>query len=756
MKTFSRCLLALALFPLAAGAEDFKLSEEKTSQRIAEEDLQWMGYSVTVIEAEEWNETPRWNLSDLEGMAPGLIVDPMSSTPMGAAISVRGVSSDRSSAAFFPAVAVKVDDVYIGTHASQNQVLFDFDRVEVRRNPQGDFEGAPAMGGAIAVYRNQPTQELTARTMVTVGDYDLQRVGGVANIPWGEKFAARIAATIENGGDFITNISPDPAATERSENNVERFIGRAAFRWQQNDDLSVRYTADVTRDTSDVPARANISTSSNLVCDRSEAFPNCAIDEEARLPETGDFLTTTQNFSNVRRYDVDQHAFHIDYRWRNLSFSSITAWRDSTEFSAFDNDGTYDNSYSSIRAQDYDQFTQEFSVQGSYSEDLDYSAGIFILENDYQLASEDFFVLPLLDNAGRIISVTPDASRKISASQDASLISFFLQGDYDASAQWNLDAGIRWTSVDRSFSQTVSRPAAGGTPLPAIISGKANSAEAIGSVGATYRVDDEAIVYIRYSRGFRPVAFNDQANSIDGARPLGEESTDGFEVGLKTEWFDDRLRLNYVGYQNTWRDKIESYGARVPSGRVESILANTAKVEIRGHELELEAVPIPQLRLRASLSHVNADYQEYEIPDLAGGTDPVILADLVPARSPADMFGFSGLYTMPYGEAMVRIFASYRFTREYNSNPSVPAARINHFSMLDLSVDYEWRDWTFRLFSRNLNGKRYFTNVSQPVDAELASLAPTFTGIVPIATTADFNEPEFTGLQIIYVPPIGR
>ena len=752
-----RLILALTALPLTAFADDFALSAEQSTHRGKPEPLQWTPHSITVIEAAEWNETVRWDVEDLEGLAPGLIVDPMSGTPQGAAISIRGIASRETNSSFFPAVAVKVDDVYIGTHASQNQVLFDFDRVEIKRGPQGAFEGAPAIGGAIAVVRRQPSQELTAHTELELGDYDRKRFAAVGNLPYGDRFAARVSMIWEDGGDFIENTSPDPAAAAgRSENDVEQVSTRATFQWKHSEDLTLRYTADITRDNSVVPARANISTSDDLVCDPSEATPNCAFDTGARVPEAG-FLSTTQDFSNRRQYDVTQHAFHIAFRWQDLDIKSVTAWRDTEEFSAFDYDGTFDRFYSGIASQDYSQFTQEVTASGIWSERINYTAGLFYLSSDVARSGEEFFILPQLDNAGRIIRVTPTASRTVDLREDTDLISFFAHANYEANDQWILDAGIRWTSVDKQYSNTVSRlVATTPAPLPAILTGDASSAAAVGTVGATYRVDDEASIYIRYSRDFRPVAFNESPNSADGARPLGEESVDGFEVGLKSEWYDDRLRLNYVGYQNKWRNKVERYTARVSTGRVESILANTSRVEVRGHELEIEAVPLSNLLLRASIAHQNADYDNYAIPDLAGGPDPIDLADLNPIMAPSDIYQFSALYTYPFKDALLKFYASYRATFEYTSEPQVPAARINQFSMLDLSVDYVWRDWTIRLFSRNLNDKRYLSNVNRPVDAELASLATTFDAAAPIVTTADFNEPEYTGIRIIYVPPIGR
>ncbi|MCB1691769.1 MAG: TonB-dependent receptor plug domain-containing protein, partial [Pseudomonadales bacterium] len=155
----------------AFAAETALPSGKTTSVRGADELLQWTPESVTVLSGEEAQESGAWTLSDLEGIVPGLLIDTMAGMPEGAMISLRGIGSNEAGYGFFPAVAVSVDGVYSGSHASQDPLLFDAERIEVARGSQGVYSGPPALAGTIDIYRTRPTGKLSAKTRLTLADY---------------------------------------------------------------------------------------------------------------------------------------------------------------------------------------------------------------------------------------------------------------------------------------------------------------------------------------------------------------------------------------------------------------------------------------------------------------------------------------------------------------------------------------------------------------------------------------------------------
>lgn len=205
MKRSYALLLSILLASHALAEKQYELEEETTIIRGEQEMLQWTPHAVTVIKDEEIDVTYRHDLEDLQGFAPGLIVVSLSGTPQGAAISIRGVdTSDVKNGIFELGVAVKVDGVYVGTHASQMQVLFDFEQVEVARGPQGTLEGAPNMGGTIHLKRRKPTGSFDVDLRTSFGENNSKKVDVAINFPITKSIAGKVTHSAKrNGGDYI-------------------------------------------------------------------------------------------------------------------------------------------------------------------------------------------------------------------------------------------------------------------------------------------------------------------------------------------------------------------------------------------------------------------------------------------------------------------------------------------------------------------------------------------------------------------------
>ena len=740
--------MVLASSVPAAAQEFFRLSEPTTVIRHQSEPLQWTPESVTVLTAGQLNETYRGDLEDLEAVVPGLLIDSLAGTPRGAAISMRGVGSAETGKGFFPAVAVTVDGVYIGTPASQNQLLFDVDRVEVARGPQPIWASAPAPGGAIDLYRTLPTGRLSAKTRATFGAFDRKRFDTVINFPVLSNLAGKFTFNWRRGGEgVVKNIN-----TGRRENEEQLGAGSLSLLWHSHL-ADVQYTYDRNSDKSTVPALLNLSTSGDLVCMNSVAQANCSVDGQGRVPETGSYRLTSQGYSNERTFKATQHTLHVDFGLAPLKIKSITALRKTDETSAQDLDGTSADFYSSTNRQHYRQFSQEIDVANEPAADFSWVAGTYLLNADYALSQADLYVLKAISDNGSILPVAADAERNVDAHQTIRLRSLFAHATRRLDAQWIADIGVRSTAVSTHFHDTVSQPnpASGAFVVPPVILGATHkSGELSGSAGLSYKVDDNDMIYMRYSHAFRPGGFDDSVNSVDAASPFGDEHVDSYELGLKSRWFNDAMRFEYVIYRQDYKSKLERYTARLASGRVESLLRNVSYVRTFGHEIEIEAVVLDNLLLRASLNHTNSDYIDYRIPDFTGAASFVDLQDLVPAMTPPDQYHLSLLYRLPYSQGRFTLYAGYRFTTSYWSNPHIPAGQVSTFTIMDLSVDYDWRNWKVRLFSQNINDRRYLTNAQQTRESQVASLDPTTTIDQGLMTTTGYSRPRFNGIEVIY------
>jgi iron complex outermembrane receptor protein len=168
------CASTVLCAPIVSAAESIEstpipLKTQTTEACFILEDLQWSATSVTVFDQAEIESTYRRRLEDLEGY---LLSQSIRGSPQGAAISLRGIHSSNSSNGFEPAVTVSIDGVYVGTHAGQYQTLFDYDRIEIARSPQGTFTAAPAEGGSINMVRTKPTGELGLKTRISAEEFN--------------------------------------------------------------------------------------------------------------------------------------------------------------------------------------------------------------------------------------------------------------------------------------------------------------------------------------------------------------------------------------------------------------------------------------------------------------------------------------------------------------------------------------------------------------------------------------------------------
>ena len=756
-RSFSLFIVLACMVTPALAAEPYQLSDQTTDVRLKEESLQWTPESVTVIDQEVIESTFRRTLSDLQGYVPGLVIDPISSTPQGAAIGLRGIHSNNASKGFEPAVALTIDGVYVGTHSAQNPVLFDFEQIEIARGPQGTFLGSPAEAGAIHLRRTRPTGELEVKTRLSIGSDEGSAFDAVVNFPIADGFAGKLSGYFIQKDDSQIN---NPT-NGRAENTIDKSQFSVSLLWNQRDDLSVQYTYDVESDDSDTPALLNHSRSDDLNCTPNPATPNvttnCASTTGRRVPESGSRNITLQNFSNDRSFEGDYHTLRIDAEFMDHTITSITGFRSTEENFSQDWDATSADTYSSIVDQDYDQFSTELRIAGA-TEDMNYVLGAYYLNTEYDLNRTDLYVLDLLNNIGRVLpALIPGENRVINSNQDAIYASLFGHIEYTWDDQWRLDAGLRLGSVDKDFKHRIAGNNATQPLLfpntDILVDGDRDWEKTSGNAGFSYKVDDSAMVYGRYAVDHTPGGFNDNANSSDSAGPYTSSSTQTIEIGMKSDWLDDTLRLNMAFYNSYQDDKVELIANRVANGNIEASYANASEIKVRGFDLEFEYVPFDNLFFRGAWGHMSSDYDRFTVPDLTSPGDQVEL-QLEPHRAPSNSFYLSGEYVFPYWEGEFTFFADYQYMTDYRSNPRHVLGNVRSHTIWNVSLQYNWRQYQLRLFSQNLNDKRHIVNVDQQFDAEFTSLLSTFTSTQGIATVADVNQPRYTGIEFVWIPAL--
>jgi iron complex outermembrane receptor protein len=758
MGRIPRCLplafsAGISLPNLSFAESEAPLEFQPSHSTFTVQDAQWVPGSVTVITQDEIEATFRRTLEDLEGYVPGLVIDPISGAPQGAAIGLRGIHSNNPSLGFEPAVAVTVDGVYVGTHDAQNQHLFDFETVEVARGPQGMFTAAPAEGGAIHIRRTKPTGELGVKTRLSAGDFNGNNVDAVINFPLLEDLAAKVTIAHQNrdGADLKNRV------VDRREYGIDRVTYGLSLLWQASNNWSAQYSIELDRDDSETPGLLNLSQPNDLICVPDPSDPdtlaNCASNQDLRLPESGNQQRFLQNFSSDREFEADTQIVTLNGQAFGHEIESVTGFRRTKTTSNQDLDGTSVDRLSITEDRDYDQVSTELTARGKYSDNLSYSIGFSYLNSEYDLFRRSFFVLDTLATAELVNGLDANQARVVESEQTSKTLSVFGHGVYRWDDQWTFDFGLRSLVIEKDFDQTVFGLARGGVAAADLeLTGNKEFEEVAGTVGFSYKVDDLAMVYGRFSADHTPGGFNDLAINLNSAANYDTSTTKGVELGLKSHWLDDQLRLNFAFYNNYQDDKVEYVPRRFDNTTIGFVYDNVGEVEVRGFDLEFEYAPLDNLYIRGSWGHMNSDYVRYEVQDLTLNPSPILDEVRDPLRAPANIVFLSGKYAIPYRSGFVNIYLGYTYFDEYRSDLEIPVGLVRTFSTWDASIEYQWQDYTVRLFSQNINDKRFIMNAQRTFDAQYVFLPQTATGVQGIATVADVNRPRYTGIEVVWQP----
>jgi len=747
-----RILTALAItcigMQVFAQDEHATVPESQTRIRFEDESVQWIPHSVSVLTKSELESTYRRDLEHIESMVPGLIIDRMNRTPRGAAIAIRGVGSSGPSKAFDPAVAVNIDGVYVGTHTNRLQVLFDFETIEVVRSPH-IFEANPNVGGSINLERTRPTGELDIDVRASAGIDKRREMDAVLNFPIVDSLNAKIGLFWKDrGGDYMKN---DYAP--RDENTEDYYLFSTMLAWDFRDLFKLTYTFDTEESEETSPALLNISAPTDLLCSTTadDTFPNCR--RGVGNPELDSLRRTAQNYSNNAGFEADHHTLKVEFDALGHAFTSITGYRDTRDFMDLDLDASNADFYHLTQDQSYDQFSQEITAHREFNDALSYSAGIYYLASSYDIFQQEHQILQQLGDAGLSEGHAAGEIQELRSKQKSKLYSGFAQAKYVLNDQWITDLGVRWTEVNRDLTHSPSRIRLGDalSPLRTLIKSSESSKELLFSGGISYKVDEAAMIYARLSEGFLPGGFDENAMSAFSGESYGSETSLTGELGLKSDWWDDKLRVNLVFYKTEINDKVERFDAYASEGVIESILDNVANLEVTGWELEVESTPLENLYLELSFAHTNSNYTEYLTADLANPGGIVDLRGLSPERAPGNNLYVGAHYSFPFAIGQIKTYAGYRLLSDYQTYPLLPEGQVHNWSTVDISISYLWEEWTFRLFSNNVKNKGFIQNIQNI--SQTAILPVNGRQDVPsLITFTEYNQPRYTGLEIIYRP----
>jgi len=610
-----------------------------TAQKI-EEGLQDVPIAVQTLSAQQIEDLTAQDISDLAVFMPNVESNRGVNQPR---YRIRGIGTEDFGVGADPAVGVYLDGVYIGRSGGSRSAFNDLARVEVLNGPQGTLFGRNAAAGAIQYVTNKPVDDQTGWAKVTLGDYDRFQVEGVYNTPLSDNLFWRTSALYNERDGFIDNLATGENLSQQNNWSIS-----TALRWQPDDNLDVIWRLEY--DEVDQDSRP---ASSAVFGPRQGSDFDTTVTREAR-DETRELYGT---------------SLHITYDLSFATLTSITSYREYQTENPENKDGANDEfwRFDDFNAEDNQQWSQEFRLSGEAFDRLRWVAGFnyfeetakqtsgiiisphaidrLIVESEVGLPYDSVAPGDGFDLAW--LAVFPDLDRTFTSGAEVLRQGFDytefidVQGDYEAWAvfgdvTWavtdalDITAGIRYTEDDKQFSrfskfndlgvwfafpQTDVDAQGNWDPENGTLGKTRQSAdwdEVTPRVVVEWRVLDDAMLYFSWAEGYKAGGFNSVGDRHDDPA-FDPESVENYEVGLKSTWFDNRLRVNaaYFSYEyENLQELVFIAGECLPNASTGSNQFETSDIEGDGIELAVAFAATEELELWANVGTLDAEYTE--------------------------------------------------------------------------------------------------------------------------------------------------
>jgi len=750
-----------------AVASPAQIEEIVVTARKRSEKSQDVPVALTVLGGKHLQDVGAVNIRDIYREVPTLQVTIPNAR--NTTLNIRGLGSGIANDGLENAVGVFVDGVYYARPGSATFDLLDLERVEVLRGPQGTVFGKNTTAGALNITTSKPSFKPQTTVDVSAGNYNYKQVRATTTGPVNDVLAYRFSVNKTTRDGFVDNVR---LGVDQNDYNDIGFRGQILY--VPNDNFDLRVTADYDKQRNHCcigVLKDHLTTYSN-----GAPFANGILSRSAAIGYTPLFVDPFE-----RKTDSDvailnktnQHGFSAEANWGvggGYTLTSITAYREW----AFDPTNDWDYLGASILAANntvshQSQFSQELRIASPKGEKLEYVGGLYYFwqhiksDNINTFGSDAFkYISP-----GTALAAIPSAlgtpaltgfTTDDHAEPKTNSYAAFGQGTYHVDDQLSLTAGLRytWENKTASFIRTNS----GGVPLSAFSSvpniqiapsvfvsqqylvaavrnGVAPTAAGAtdftqehsegalsGGTSLNYKFTDDLLGYVSFNRGYKSgginVAYISPSNP-NAKRVLDPETANSYEIGLKSEWFNNRLRLNTALF---WED-VKNYQSTAmwynsATGTTTSYLANVGKVRSRGIEIDAQAVPIEGLTITTAGAFTDAKYLSFE-------SAPCTLEDSYKTSCSATgkqvpgaprWSGYVGAeYEWPLGDLLSRNVHAY-VSGDYNYKSPAQSGTSNYtwvgaYGVANLRVGTRFVDRSLdvSLWANNLFDEKYYTAI---------------------------------------------
>jgi iron complex outermembrane recepter protein len=759
------------------------LEEVVVTARFKSENLQSAPIAITAITAEQIESRGYENVTQIANAAPNVNME-QAGSGFGklAFVSIRGVGQSDFKYTFEPGVAFYIDDVYFGTAFGSIFDLTDVASVEVLRGPQGTLFGKNTEGGAVRVLTKKPTGDGSGYFEAGYGSFARERFKAAMDISLiPDRLFLRVSAG-SNRSDGYQDIydfaceNPSLAGKLKPTtfgnscqigtyggDNVQ--VGRLALRWLAAEGLEVNLAGDLLDDHGEAPANKIIAIAlppnpsgtpgkpGTQISNALALFSTNATIPQYGVPLDGRFITSSPfttygtmtdpitgvvgpNTSTLYSWGA-AGTVDWDTPWRTVTVKSISAYRRYHGEFAQDTSGAPFTGNMPINFLSHLQFSEEVQVNGrAFNDALEWTAGGYYL--DSRDVNSGIVDQPSNVGGRGILFLTNDPA----ASKDES---GFVHANYHLSSRWALELGGRYSHETKSYQfyryepNLVGIVPAGLFPTnngnflagfaPPYPTGNVAISRFDPKAGISYDWTSDIMSYLQFSTGYKSGGFNPRPLTRSQVTSFGPEKVKAYELGLKSEWFEHKLRANLAAFVSDYTDLQLPVATVDPGTGLPAFLTQSVgSVRISGLELELLARPTRGFTIDASLGFLN-----YHTNSLGGAAyDPLTnpggptLSDQ-PALTPRWKGNLGVEYAFllgGLGTLTPRADFTYQ-SREFNDPQNELISMQSGYGILNARLTWqsERGGWQASLFLSNLTAKLYYVT-----EQNLLSTYDTVTG----------------------------
>jgi outer membrane receptor protein involved in Fe transport len=751
MRLLGRINVGLTISLLLASAPAIAQSEDKTeSTGMLEEivvtaqkrveTLQDVPISIVALSGDTIQELNIYKMEDLQLKVPNL---QMTESGISTQIYIRGIGSGNNQS-FEQSVGMYVDGIYYGRAQLIRQPIFDIERVEVLRGPQGILFGKNSIAGAVAYTTAQPSGEFSSYLRAEYDwDHNATLLEGMVN-GGSDTLAARISVRKFDDDGWIYNVFED-----RDEPSRDDFAIRGQLRWEPtinlDMNLKIEHQEFNTKGRQLEIIEDNPAIPGSPIPGATYAQILAALGHPLGIPEAELNNRRSADGGDFSENEVNNVTFTLNYAWGNNTLTAITGWMEYEYSDLCDCDYTGAPVFTVPLDEEYEQFSQEIRLASPGGATLDWLVGVFYQDSDLDFSDAirvpQNSVLGLLDPALGFILNTQAAR---SFNQTSELFAAFGQATWNFNDNWALTVGARWTTEEKIALKQVNIqdletganvPDFPDSLAPAVyfgafdiwseqmlghnVNGKRSEDAFLPLLRMEWRPNDSSMWYVSGSSGFKAGGFDARSNNIFSFEFENEDATT-YEFGGKFSYWDGRAETNFALYLTNYDDlQISQF-----DGTLGFNVGNVKDTRVQGIEVDGRLLITDGLTWTYALAYLDHEYKDFENANCYNGEDPN--GDVVDGVALCSRTGQSGQYTPEFTAYTsldwivpissnwdLRLKGDLSYTDEQNVHVNLdPKYVIDAFTIIDLRVSVANENWDLALLGKNVTNEDFLTYVN--------------------------------------------